>query len=266
MLRQIVADKEKRLAEIKRKTPEEALRERIAHAGDLRPFKEALLGPEVSIIAEIKKASPTRGNFGLTRAVTEQALCYEAGGAAAVSVLTEEDHFLGSSGDLVQARSAVSLPVLRKDFIIDSYQLYESRLLCADAVLLIAGLLNTAVLRQMLSTCSALGLDAVVETRSAAEILRAMEAGAVIIGINNRDLATFVTDLVQTEKLARFVPGDVLLVSESGINTAQDMSRMAASGVNAVLVGEALVRASDPAQKIRELREAQHDQNKDLRN
>jgi len=267
VLRQIVADKNNRLAKLKKEVPLEAVLDRIGHAGPPRSFKQALMASGISVIAEIKKASPSKGNFGLAVRVSELAQKYELGGAAAISVLTEEDHFKGSVDDLCEARLAVSLPVLRKDFIIDSYQLYESRMLGADAVLLIAGLLPTGRLKEYLSICAYLGLDTLVETRSAAEIAAALQAGASIIGINNRDLNTFDTDIAHTEKLAHLVPEDVLLVSESGIFSAQDVRRMAAAGADAVLIGEAIVKAVDIVQKIKEMSGGQTcGQDKNLRN
>ncbi len=253
MLRQIVADKKKRVSEQKERMPEQILRRQLVDAGQLRSFKQSLTMPGISLIAEIKKASPSKGKFGISTPLNLLAQQYESGGAAAISVLTEEDHFLGSTSDFTQVREAVKVPVLRKDFIIDAYQLYESRLLCADAVLLIAEILSAAQLKVFLSTCRSLGLEALVETRSAGQIASAVAAGAEIIGINNRDLKAFITDLSQTEQLAHLVPSGILMVSESGIHTASDVRRLARAGVDAILVGEAVVTARDPVLKIREL-------------
>jgi indole-3-glycerol phosphate synthase len=253
MLARIIAGKMVTLADSKRRMPEAALLEQLRNAGEIRPFKEALSNNGVAIIAEVKKASPSRGNLGLTIPVETLAGYYQQGGASAVSVLTEEEYFLGSVADLQIVRAAVHLPVLRKDFIVDRYQLYESRVIGADAVLLIAGLLDEATLRCYLGICRELGLAALVETHTREDLTCAIRAGAGIIGINNRDLNTFKTDILHTINLANLVPDGVLLVSESGIFTAEDVKRLGEAGADAVLVGESLVRSANPAQKIREL-------------
>lgn len=253
MLARIIAGKAMKLADRKRHIPEAALQEQLKNACDVRPFKEAISGKGVAIIAEVKRASPSRGDFRLTIPIETLAGYYQEGGASAVSVLTEEEYFQGSVADLQSVRSAVQLPVLRKDFIVDSYQLYESRVIGADAVLLIAGLLEEKVLRCYLGICRELGLAALVETHSRVELDIALRAGADIIGINNRDLNTFKTDISHTISLANLVPDGVLFVSESGIFTADDVKRLGEVGADAVLVGESLVRSADPAQKIREL-------------
>ena len=253
MLAQIVADKKRKVAAAKRRLPLLSLRAKLAAASPLRPFTAALCAPGIPLIAEIKRASPSRGDFGLTMPVESLALCYQRGGARAVSVLTEEDHFQGSLADLSAVRRAVDLPVLRKDFIVDRWQLFETRLLPADAVLLIASLLPGTRLAEFLKVCRTLGLEALVETRSAEEVKRALAAGAKIIGVNNRDLHAFKIDLDLTLTLAGLIPTGVLLVSESGITAPGDLKRVAAAGAKAVLVGEALVRAVDPAATVRML-------------
>lgn len=253
MLWQIAAKKKLRVEERKMHIPLAALLEQLDHQ-PVRPFHEALLLPGISVIAEVKKASPAKGDFGLKITAAELAMHYEAGGARAISVLTEEDYFMGSVADLLAVRSAVTLPVLRKDFVIDSYQLYESRAVGADAVLLIAGFVQEVELAAMLEICEQIGLAALVETHNEAEIGIALRAGARVVGINNRNLTTFATDIQQTVKLAGLIPADVILVSESGIHTADDVRLLAAAGAAGVLVGESLVRASNPAEKIRELR------------
>lgn len=253
MLERIIADKRRRVAADKRQLPLPAFREKLAGAPPLRPFAGALSAPGISLIAEIKRASPSRGDFGLALPAEELAAGYRRGGARAISVLTEEDHFRGSVADLRAVRQAVDLPVLRKDFIIDRWQLFETRLLPADAVLLIAALLPGKQLAEFLKICQALELDALVETHSAEEVKRALTAGAKIIGINNRDLHTFKIDLALTERLAGLIPPGVLLVSESGLTTTSDVSRAASAGAKAVLVGEALVRAADPVEAARML-------------
>jgi indole-3-glycerol phosphate synthase len=168
-----------------------------------------------------------------------------------LSVLTEEDHFRGSVADLLAVRQAVDLPVLRKDFIIDRWQLFETRLLPADAVLLIAALLPGRLLAEYLELCRVLGLAALVETHNAEEVNRALDAGAGIIGVNNRNLETFAVDAELTGHLAGMIPPGVLLVSESGLLTAADVGRAAAAGAKAVLVGEALVRAADSTEMVK---------------
>jgi indole-3-glycerol phosphate synthase len=253
MLERIAAEKRARIGVLKRERPLAELKELLSGAEPVRPFAEALVKPGISVIAEVKKASPSRGDFNLETPVEELAARYGAGGARAVSVLTEEAFFKGSSADLQAVRRAVDLPVLRKDFIIDAYQLYESRVLPADAVLLIAGLLPEKTLKRYLEICGELGLAAVVEVHEAGEVAAALRAGAKILGINNRDLRTFRTDVRHTLHLAGLVPEGIILVSESGISRAEDVRKLAGAGVDAVLVGEALVLAADPAAKIREL-------------
>lgn len=253
MLEQIAAKKKERVAKAKINIPLAALKEKLADVETPRPFFEALFGPGISVIAEIKKASPSKGDFKLLLPVTELAVSYEKGGARAISVLTEQDFFRGCAEDLVNVKSAVTLPVLRKDFIIDSYQLYESRAMGADAVLLIAGLLGEKELSAFLDLCSELELAALVETHCEDEIKSALHAGAQIVGINNRNLQTFSTDIRHTLQLAPFIPENTLMVSESGIRTASDVDLLAAAGADAVLVGETLVCDCNPAHKIQEL-------------
>jgi len=253
VLSQIAAKKKARIAEAKIKVPLAAIKERLPDAEAPRPFNEALLIPGISVIAEVKKASPSKGDFNLMFPVDELAQHYEKGGARAISVLTEEDFFRGSAADLIQVRRVVRLPVLRKDFIIDSYQLYESRIMGADAVLLITGLLEEKEVTAFLDLCNELGLAALVETHSEVEIKTALRAGAKIVGINNRNLQTFTTDVSHTIQLASLVPDELLLISESGIHTARDVDLLAAAGVDAMLVGESLICHCDPAKKIQEL-------------
>lgn len=253
MLSQIAAKKRERVHAAKAKLPLTELKQRLQESRPLRPFVEGLQQAGISVIAEVKKASPSKGSFNLNMAVDALALQYEAGGARAVSVLTEEDFFLGCADDLTRVRQAIRLPVLRKDFVLDEYQLYESRLLQADAVLLIAGFLSEAQLGEYLAICEELGLEALVEAHNAYEVSVALAAGAAIVGINNRNLKTFQTDVNHTLTLAGLITPGVLLVSESGIRSAEDVEKLAAAGTGAILVGETLVRAKDPAAKIREL-------------
>jgi indole-3-glycerol phosphate synthase len=254
MLSHIVYRKKQRVGAAASRLPLGELKKRLVETHQLvRSFSEALRQPGMSLIAEVKKASPSKGSFGLQVPVSELAKQYELGGARAISVLTEEDYFLGHADDLHAVRNAVTLPVLRKDFIIDSYQIYESRYLCADAILLIARLLTLKQLREFLSLSSELGMDALVEAHNAAELEMSLEAGATLIGINNRDLKTFRTNVNHTISLANLVPDEVILVSESGIQTAEEVEMLAAAAVDAILVGETLVTSESPAVKIREL-------------
>ncbi|MBT9171954.1 MAG: Indole-3-glycerol phosphate synthase [Syntrophomonadaceae bacterium] len=251
MLAGIVAAKKQSVAKAKREFPLQVLQGRLAAAPPPRPFAAALEAPGLSLIAEIKRASPSRGDFGLAIPVEELAVSYRRGGARAISVLTEEQYFYGSVADLLAVRRAVDLPVLRKDFIVDRWQLFETRLLPADAVLLIAALLPGKLLAEFLQLCQSLGLAALVETHNAEEVQHALSAGAKIIGVNNRNLHTFEIDPGLTGRMAGLIPAGVLLVSESGLVTAADVSRAAAAGAKAVLVGEALVRAADPVEAAR---------------
>jgi indole-3-glycerol phosphate synthase len=206
------------------------------------------------LIAEIKRASPSRGDLDLGAEPAELAAIYEASGAAAISVLTEQRYFRGSLDDLRAARRAVSLPVLRKDFIIDEWQIGETmREGPADAILLIAALLDTSDLKILQSRAADVGLSSLVEVHDERELDRALEAEAHIIGINNRNLETFEVDLAITERLRPRVPRGILVVAESGITCREDMQRIADQGVDAVLVGEALMTSGDPAAEVRAL-------------
>ncbi len=219
----------------------------------------ALGGAGVGVIAEIKRRSPSAGVLKAAASASAQARLYAANGAAAISVLTEREHFGGSYSDLVRARRAVAgqpVPLLCKDFIFDPYQVHRARAAGAAAILLIAALLEEADLRSLLALAATLGMDALVEVHDEADLARALAAGAPIIGINNRDLRTFQVDLGTTARLRPQVPRDRLVVSESGFRRAEDVAWMRALGVQAVLVGETLMRAPDPAAALRELVEA----------
>ncbi len=208
----------------------------------------------VNIIAEIKRASPSKGVIREGAAPADIAAQYEKGGAAAISVLTEEDRFLGSLHDLRAARAAVSLPVLRKDFIFDEYQLYEAAAAGADALLLIVAALDDAQLRRLRQvTEEELGMDALVEAHTAEELRRALNCGASVIGVNNRDLRTFEVSLDVSVKLSRQVPAGVSLVSESGLRSPADIRRLRELGYRGFLIGESLMRAEHPAETLRAL-------------
>ncbi len=207
----------------------------------------------VGVIAEVKRRSPSAGDISGGLDPVGLAARYAEGGALAISVLTDSQWFGGSMDDLAAVRDRVHLPVLRKDFVIDSLQVIQARAGGADLVLLIARVLEPSPLRDMRAMVDELGMTALVEAHDEWEVEAALEAGARLIGINNRDLAVFGTDLAVTERLADYVPGDVVLISESGITGVTDVKRVARAGADAVLVGEALVRSADPATLVREM-------------
>jgi indole-3-glycerol phosphate synthase len=207
----------------------------------------------VRLIAEVKRASPSQGLFRADLDPIAQASTYAAAGAAAVSVLTDARYFHGSLDDLVQVRRAVPVPVLRKEFIVDEYQLWEAREAGADAVLLIVAALEDAVLRDLLGAAKGAGLATLVEVHTAGELDRALRLGAPVIGINNRDLQTLTTTLAPSLALLPQIPPGPIAVSESGLRTGADVAQVVAAGAHAVLVGETLLRADDVAAKVREL-------------
>jgi indole-3-glycerol phosphate synthase len=218
-----------------------------------RPFSEALIGPGVSLIAEVKRASPSRGPIRADADVTRIVQAYERGGAAAASILTEPHFFGGSLDDLRTARAACTLPLLRKDFIIDPYQLAEARLAGADAALLIVAALDGEQFAELLQTGQDLGLDLLVEAHTEDEVETAVEAGAEIVGINNRNLRTLEVDPDTVLNLLTDIPAGTVVVAESGISERADVLRLGDAGVDAILVGEALMREDDPVAAIRTL-------------
>ncbi|MBY0398638.1 MAG: indole-3-glycerol phosphate synthase TrpC [Thermoleophilia bacterium] len=237
----------------KRELPPEQLAERLGPARRGRPFSEALIDEGISLIAEMKRASPSRGPIRPGASVSEIVRAYEAGGARAVSVLTEREHFGGSLDDLVVARSACDLPLLRKDFLVDEYQLLEARVAGADAALLIVGALPSDRLAAMMGAAAELGMDALVEVHDERDLEAALEAGAEVIGINNRDLHSLEVDVRTTFRLLADVPAGTVVVAESGITGPEDVRELEEAGVDAILVGEALMRAEDPAEAVRAL-------------
>lgn len=255
ILERILDSKRAELALQKNKSSLADLKALLPGLPPARPLAAALRRPgEVAIIAEVKKASPSKGLLSRDFDPLRLALEYQQGGAAAVSVITEEKFFLGHLSYLVLIKDVITLPVLRKDFIIDPYQLYETRALGADAVLLIAAALPGSQLAEFGEIAAGLGLSCLVEVHTEEELDRALTAGSKIIGINNRDLRTFETDLSRTFNLAGKVAGEeVTLVSESGIRSYSDIRRLKESGVHAALVGEALVRRASPGRALREL-------------
>ncbi len=244
-----------RVAEAKKLRPEEELRERaLALGGERFRFEEALKKPEMAFICECKRASPSKGMIAEDYPFRQIAAEYEAAGADAVSVLTEPKWFLGSGEHLKEIAETVSLPCLRKDFTVDPYMIYEAKLLGASAVLLICALLGPEELKEYIGAADRLGLSALVETHDEDEVKKALDAGARIIGVNNRNLKDFSVDSENSRRLRALVPGDVLFVSESGVKTAEDAARLRELGADAVLVGETLMKAADRAAKLAELR------------
>jgi indole-3-glycerol phosphate synthase len=246
ILDRIIASKRREVAAAMKRMPERELHRRLADAPPPRPFRAALERPgDVGVIAEVKKASPSAGLLRADFDPVALAQSFAAHGAACLSVLTDEPFFQGHLDYLTAIRRAVAVPVLRKDFILDSYQLLEARAAGADAVLLIAEVLPDPDLGRLLAETIELGMDALVELHDAEQLPRVLATGAALIGVNNRDLRTFVTQLEHTLDIAPRVPADRCLVSESGIRTRADLDRLRAAGVKAVLVGESLMRAPD---------------------
>lgn len=253
ILSEIAAYKREFVASRKR---ERNLAEVRAHAGDTpapADFRGALAADGIALIAELKKASPSKGILRADFDPERIADAYAANGARCLSVLTDEAYFQGCDGYVQRAKEAAGLPVLRKDFTIDEYQLYEARVIGADAVLLIAALMDSSQLDDCLGLAGELELAALVEVHDAAELARAKAAGAGLVGVNNRDLRTFETSLDTTFALLEQMPEGAVVVSESGIAGRSDVERLAAAGVDAILVGESLMCAADIGAKVREL-------------
>jgi indole-3-glycerol phosphate synthase len=236
----------------KREIPLTQLEARMAPHREGRPFSEALVRPGVSIIAEHKRRSPSVGEIRAGATVTEIAQAYERGGAAALSVLTEGPHFGGSLADLEEARRATGLPILRKDFMVDAYQVYEAAVAGADAILLIVAALDDAELSSLHAAAVDLGLDVLVEVHDDDELARALRAGARVVGVNQRDLRTFEVD--HERALRMQIPDDVMRVAESGVRGVDDARRLRDAGYDAILVGQTVVTAGDPAEMVRSLR------------
>jgi indole-3-glycerol phosphate synthase len=252
VLDRIVAETREELVRRKREHPLNATAPPATSAA--RRFRDALAGEGIGVIAEFKRRSPSAGALREAPELVEIVGAYERGGAVAVSVLTEGPNFGGSLEDLRAARRACELPLLRKDFVVDAYQLHEAHLADADAVLLIVAALEQDELRSLYSTARELGLDVLVEVHDRDELGRALELGADIVGVNNRDLRDFSVDIERTARLMDEMPEGVIVVSESGIATAGQLSSLRERGVQAVLVGESLMRAADPAAALVELR------------
>jgi len=263
VLERILAARRRALAQAKQTVRAAKLEERAAAAPPPRDFAAALGRDALNVIAELKKASPSCGvlrsayqpEAGTPRAYNPAALApaLESAGAAALSVLTEPEFFQGGLEDLQVARGVSSLPVLRKDFLFDPYQLFEARAAGADAFLLIAAILSTAELRRLIQLGKQLGMAALAEVHTAEELDRALEAGAEIVGVNNRNLKTFAVNLETSVALIERIPDGCLAVSESGLRTRAELDRLRAAGFDAFLIGEHLMQAADPAQALRAL-------------
>jgi indole-3-glycerol phosphate synthase len=253
ILDDIVRDKRVDLADTKKRVSVDALRQRPLFLEPRRGFASAIAAAGRAIVAEVKKASPSKGVICRDFDPVTIAKAYAASGARAISVLTEERYFQGHLDYLMRIRGEVNVPLLRKDFVVDTYQLYEARAYGADAALLIVAILPDEQLGELLFLAEELNLSALVEVHTENELDRAIRAGASIIGINNRDLRTFRTSLETTEQLVPRVPPTALVIAESGINGIADIERLEKSGVRAFLIGEMLIRAADPGAKLAEL-------------
>lgn len=218
------------------------------------PFEKAIAKKDIRFICEVKKASPSKGIIAEDFPYLDIALDYESAGADCISVLTEPDYFKGDDTFLKEISSTVSLPTIRKDFTVDPYLIYEAKLLGASCVLLIAALLDTDTIRQYNAVCDELGLSALVEAHDERELYSALDAGARLVGVNNRDLRTFTVDIQNSIRLRKLVPDNILFVAESGIQNAGDIQALRDAGVDGVLIGETLMRSSDKADMIRKLK------------
>ncbi len=256
ILEKIAADTRERVEAQKRQLPFAKLRtqaEKLENQSDF-PFQKALRSPGLSVICEVKKASPSKGVIAEEFPYVPIAKEYEAAGAAAISVLTEPHFFLGRNEYLAEIRQAVRVPLLRKDFVIDEYQIYEAKILGANAVLLICALLEEEQLAAYQALAHSLGIDVLIEAHDCGEIQSALRAGAGIIGVNNRNLRNFSVDVQNSLHLREMVPREVIFVAESGIQSGADTKALREAGVDAVLVGEAMMKSSDKAAMLAELR------------
>ena len=256
MLTEIVEKTKERVEIAKNILPLEEIKKEVSllEISDEFPFKKALSEDEISIIAEVKKASPSKGLIAEDFDYVAIAKDYESAGASAISVLTEPYFFQGSNDYLEEIVENVSIPVLRKDFIVDEYMIWEAKLLGASAILLIVSILDIVQLKKYLDLAHDLGLSAIVETHDGDEIMRAMTVGAEIIGVNNRNLNDFTVDIENSINLRRCVSGDVIFISESGIKTPEDVARLKENDVDAVLIGETLMKSDDKKAMISELK------------
>jgi indole-3-glycerol phosphate synthase len=253
MIEDLIAGARQGVERRKGEVPQADLEASLSARGEGRPFNEALTRPSLSVIAEFKRRSPSAGGIREDADLAAQVTAYERGGASALSVLTDETHFGGSLDDLRAARAACDLPILRKDFIVDPYQLYEAAAAGADAVLLIVRALDDEDLVRLGESARALDLDCLTEVHNEAELERALEAGAETIGINNRNLDEQTVDIATTFELMPDVPAGKTVVAESGISSREELEELERIGVDAVLIGSALMRAEDPESLTRAL-------------
>lgn len=248
----------RRVEEAKKSIPLDTLKSQIYSGNSVRnfnnrndfAFENALKKREISFICEVKKASPSKGIIAEHFPYLDIAKEYEEAGASAISVLTEPEYFKGSNSYLTNISKVVNIPVLRKDFTVDEYQIYEAKVIGADAVLLICALLDTATIQHYINICDTLGLSALVEAHTKEEIDSAIKAGARIIGVNNRNLKTFEVNITNSTTLREYVPKDILFVAESGIQTSKDIAPLINAGVDAVLIGEILMRSSNKKEML----------------
>ena len=256
ILDKLAASARVRVDRLKAERPLESVREEALSIKPEKPFcfEAALKKEDIAFICEIKKASPSKGLIAPDFPYVHIARDYEAAGADAISVLTEPEYFLGSDDYLSAVKRAVNIPVIRKDFTIDPYQIYEARIIGADVVLLICALLDTEALTEYIRIADRLGLSALVEAHDAAEVCSALEAGARVIGVNNRNLKTFEVDIENSARLRQLVPEHITFVSESGIKTPGDIDALRKNGTDAVLIGETLMRSSRKAEELARLR------------
>lgn len=253
ILDEIIAYKKKELAGTKVRIPVQEIRAKASDAEPARGFAKALSGAGIGLIAEVKKASPSKGVIREDFDPVEIAKTYARSGASCLSVLTENKYFQGKLEYLGEIRKAVGIPLLRKDFIIDPYQIHEARAAGADAILLIAACLERKQIEDFINMANELGLDALVESHAYKELDKALLAGATLVGINNRDLNTFSVSVQTTLDLLKDIPDDRTVVSESGIKTREDVIMLQQAGVDAILVGESLMREKDVGKKVKEL-------------
>ncbi len=254
MLDDIVMTKQREVELAKNRQPLESLKEHLTHYMAERSFRRAIIVPnKLSLIAELKKKSPSQGMLRERFEPVSLAQQLESAGAAALSVLTDESYFGGHLDYLQDAKTFTQIPVLRKDFIVDPYQVYEAAQYGADAILLIVRVLTDEQLVECMQVADKLGIEPLVEVHAESELRLALSCGAHVIGINHRDLKTFKIDATLTEKLIPRIPAGKIIVAESGLKTAEDIKRMKGLGVHAVLIGEALMTAPDPAAKVKEL-------------
>lgn len=257
ILKKIISHKVQEVHQRRQLVSTEELMQQAMAASAIRPFvgamRDKLANNQSAVIAEVKKASPSKGVIREHFVPSEIAKSYEQGGAACLSVLTDNEFFQGNTEYLIEARAACSLPVIRKDFIIDAYQLYEARAMGADCVLLIVAALSTQQLNSLYDAAKSLDLDVLIEVHDADELATALPLGAELVGINNRNLRNFETSLYNTIDLLDMIPDDRIVVTESGIHTIDDVKLMREHNVNSFLVGEAFMRADEPGTQLRNL-------------